>query len=77
MKKLAVLLAVLAFILTACTERTEFGECVGIGDDRDPKLVYKTSAGNVALAVIFIETIVVPIVVVFSEVSCPVGRRTP
>ena len=65
----------LAFALAACTSRTEHGECIGAFDDPDPRLVYRTSARNVAMAVIFVETVVVPIIVVATETRCPTARK--
>lgn len=66
----------LAALLAGCTTSTEFGECVGIADDdRDPGLVYKLSAWNIVLAVIFCETIVVPVIVIADEISCPVAKK--
>jgi hypothetical protein len=65
----------LAGIATACTSSTAFGPCVGISDDRDPSLTYKVSAGNIFLAIVFSETIIVPVVVIADEVACPVGRK--
>lgn len=64
-----------AALLAGCTTRTEFGECVGIADDRDPALVYKLSVWNTVLAVVLFETIFVPIVVLANEISCPVAVK--
>lgn len=74
MKKIAILLAALT-MLAGCTSRTEHGECIGLFDDKDPALRYDLSGWNVAMAVIFSETIVVPIVVVLDETHCPVGKK--
>lgn len=75
MKLTAVLL--IAALLAGCTSKTEFGDCIGIADDKKPDLQYKVSALNVALAIIFSETIVVPVVVLVSEVSCPIAKKVP
>lgn len=48
---------------------------VGAFDDRDPRLIYKLSAWNLAMAVIFVETILVPFIVVVDETLCPIGRN--
>ena len=69
----ALLLCVLA--LGGCTSRTPHGECVGILEEREPELSYRASVWNIVLAVVFSETIVVPLVVVLDEHSCPVGRK--
>lgn len=76
MKKL-LLAAVIAMTLatSACTESTEHGKCIGAFDDGDPNLMYKANGWNVAMGVIFVETIVVPIVVVMDDVRCPYAKR--
>jgi hypothetical protein len=69
-----VLFAVVA-AATACTSSTKYGDCIGVNDTQSQKLRYRTSTKNIVLAVIFLETIIVPIVVVADELSCPVGPR--
>ncbi len=77
MKKiLAVVAMATALMVTGCTERTQYGECIGAFDDGDPALVYKTDGWNVAMAVVFVELIVPPIVVVVGETRCPIARKT-
>lgn len=73
MKKFFALLALLAF--SACTSKTEYGPCVGVLDEPDPALTYKADAGNIVLAIIFSETIIVPAIVIASELKCPVGQK--
>jgi hypothetical protein len=73
MKALTALLIVA--LVTGCTSSTPLGECVGAFDEGDPALVYKTSGWNVAMGIIFVETILVPVVVVVDETKCPVRRR--
>lgn len=67
----------LSLLASACTSRTEYGTCLGLDDDdrKDPALVYDVSVWNVVLAVIFVETIIVPLWVAFKETSCPVARK--
>lgn len=74
MKK-SLIIALFCTILAGCTERTEYGECIGIADDKDPTLHYKLSAMNVALAIIFVETIIVPIKVAVDQTMCPVAKK--
>jgi len=74
MKTLFALLAI-ALLAAGCTSRTEYGECKGIADDHDPTLEYKVSAFNLAIGFIFSETIIVPVVVLADETTCPVGVR--
>lgn len=67
--------AVLAMSLVGCTGSTQLGPCIGINDTENPKLEYNYSAWNIALGAIFSETIVVPLVVVFADLKCPVSAR--
>ena len=71
---LAVLLA-FSVGLMSCTTRTSYGECIGAFEDGDPALDYDPSILNIILGVIFMETIVVPVVVVVGMTRCPEGPR--
>lgn len=73
MKTLIIL--TLALALTGCTTKTEFGDCIGAFDDKNPHKEYKVSVKNVVLAVFFFQTIYTPIVVVANETYCPVGNK--
>lgn len=64
-----------ALLLSGCTTETDLGPRIGAFDERDPTLIYKVSVLNVALAVIFVETIIVPVVVVVDETVCPVAKK--
>jgi len=75
MKKLAIVALCLA--LAGCISRTQYGECIGAFDDKDPAKIYKVDPLNVALAILFFETVFVPVVVVVSETLCPVGEKKP
>jgi hypothetical protein len=70
-----ILCALVAILAAGCTTRTEYGECIGVLQDKKPDLEYKLSGWNTFLAVIFSETIVVPIVVVADDFQCPVGKK--
>lgn len=77
MKK-AIAITLLAATLVGCTSSTEFGSCIGLFDDKDPKLTYKLSGWNAFLAVIGTSLFFVPtIIVVANETFCPVGRKAP
>ena len=70
------MVACIVALLAGCTTRTQYGECVGIDDaDRIPTLHYKVETWNIIWAVIFFETIVVPIVVALDATYCPVGVK--
>jgi hypothetical protein len=73
MKYLLVLVALV--LLSGCTNHTEFGTCVGLADDKDPKLVYKVSEMNLFWAIVGFEFILPPIFVAVDETFCPVGVK--
>lgn len=74
MKKVLIVL-MMAMLLASCTRHTRYGECIGLSDDKKPELVYELSYWNTFLAIFFSETIVVPIVVITSDLKCPVGTQ--
>ncbi len=65
----------LMFTATGCTDRVKCGVCIGISDVDKPGVTYKYNAFNIALAIIFMETIIVPIIVVLDDLKCPI--KTP
>jgi hypothetical protein len=73
--RIVLLVVGLLVILTGCTSKTEFGDCIGLADDKEPDLIYKVSAWNVFVAVVGIEMIAPPILVAVDETFCPVGRK--
>lgn len=74
MNKLIIAATIIA-TLSGCTSKTEYGDCVGILQDKKPELKYELSVWNTVMAVIFSETIVVPVVVVANQHSCPTGKK--
>ena len=74
MKKI-LLIALATVFLAGCTTRTQYGECVGLGDDKNPALHYKVDVWNAFLGIVFIETVIVPIIVIVDEIECPVGVK--
>lgn len=75
MTKYRALALVGLLLLSGCTSATSVGPCVGAFDERDPHLIYNTSAWNLIMAIVFLETIFVPVVVVADETVCPIGRK--
>jgi hypothetical protein len=63
-------------VLSGCTSTTTFGQCIGIDEPGKPGLVYKLSVLNTVIGLIFIETIIVPIVVLKDQTYCPIGETT-
>ena len=62
-------------MLVACESSTNLGPCIGIVDTEQEDLVYEISIQNAIVTVIFIETIVVPIIWAIDCAKCPVARR--
>lgn len=71
----SIILAAVLIFSAACESETPAGECIGAFDDQDPTLNYRASGRNIVLAVIFSETIIIPILVVASEVKCPTSKK--
>jgi len=76
MKKFMIV-ALLAVMLSACTEATEFGDCIGLNGPVDSELIYEYDAWNIAMGVIFSETLIVPIVVALDGYKCPIATTRP
>ena len=73
--KRTICLTIVALSVLACRTETEYGKCVGLNDQRDSTLVYRGSTRNIVIAVVFVETIFVPVIVALNEYACPVARR--
>ena len=67
------IVTVLLLLLSGCTTSTPHGKCVGINGTKNPVMRYEYDTTNVVVAVIFAETIVVPIIVLMDELQCPIG----
>jgi hypothetical protein len=74
MRKLFTVL-VIGLLLSGCTSSTRYGSCIGVFDDRDPKLTYSTSGWNVGIAILFFGLIIPPAVVIANETLCPSGTK--
>lgn len=70
------LVILISVFLTGCTTSNDLGECIGVTDTPKPGLVYKVSYWNLFMAFIFSETIIVPLVVIFDSIKCPVETTT-
>ena len=70
-----VLLLVLSLgLLASCTYETPTGQCVGLDDERDPRLEYEISTRNALVGVLFVETLLVPGFVLLENLYCPTGK---
>ena len=63
----------LAASLSACTGKTQYGDCIGALQDKKPNLTYELSVWNIFMAFVFSETVIVPVVVAANQHSCPIG----
>lgn len=75
MRYAALVLALLS--LAGCASRTAYGPCIGINGEEDPSLVYKYSAWNIGVGIVFFEMILPPIVVAFDALKCPEAMKNP
>lgn len=73
MKKLAIVVLMLS--MSACTSSNQYGKCVGLNGNEDPKLKYEYSALNIAIGILFFGFIAPPIYVALDELKCPVGTK--
>jgi hypothetical protein len=69
-----ILAIVLMLLVTSCTGHTRYGQCIGIDDVGDQNLIYRPSVWNILIGIIFVETIIVPLVVILTEAECPVAK---
>ncbi|MDB4330276.1 hypothetical protein N9948_00970 [bacterium] len=69
------LLSILILFITSCSGSTQFGECIGIADEGNPKLIYETSTRNAIWSFIGIETIIAPILWATDYAKCPIAYR--
>ena len=75
MKKLLIVAVVAASLMTSCKFETKYGDCVGLGSDKDPNLKYEMSTWNAIMGVVFFETVIVPVVWLTSATFCPEGKK--
>ncbi len=69
-------IAALALVaLAGCASETPVGKCVGIIEERDPRLEYKLSVRNVVVGIVFFELIIPPVVVLSDQLYCPVRAK--
>jgi hypothetical protein len=74
-KKLVLMAVLMAALVSGCTSKTDFGQCVGAFDDKNPALTYKLDVGNAVVGVLFSGLILPPVLVIADETFCPVGRK--
>ena len=57
------------------TSKTEYGECVGLGETQTESLVYEVDTGNVIIAIVGVESIIIPAYIVLKDLYCPTGIK--
>lgn len=69
-------LLAMAFV-GGCESETPYGKCVGALDEdlRQPGLIYKLSARNLAIGGLFFGLVVPPVYVLVDQTFCPVARK--
>lgn len=74
-------LLAIALMAQGCNSATKVDgvavPCIGAFDDGDPSYVYSTNGWNVAMAVVFFQLVIPPIVVIANETKCAVRKATP
>ena len=72
-----IVLVIVLFValMSLYTTSTEYGECVGLGQVKVDSLVYEPNVGNLIVAAVGIETLVIPVYIVLTSLECPVGVK--
>ena len=68
-------LTIAALLTTACTSETPYGECIGITDEGRADTHYQLSGWNLALSIIFVGTVIVPVLWATTYAKCPTSRK--
>lgn len=77
MKKFITILMMGALLFIAgCTSNTEYGECIGVAQEHNPDLKYEYDLTNIVIAIIFSETIIVPVIIIATDLKCPTGKAS-
>lgn len=67
----------ICLFFSACTTQNQYGECKGLAnkEERRADLTYEVKKLNVFWAVLFSETLAVPVLTAAFWVWCPVGKK--
>jgi hypothetical protein len=66
-------IVVMIMTLTACTSSNQYGKCIGVNDEPNPKLSYRYNVWNISMGIIFFGFVAPPLYVIFDEIQCPTG----
>lgn len=69
------LASLLCFARAGCHGSNRYGECIGLGDEADPNLVYKIDVWNTVWSFLGVETLIAPVLWATSYAKCPVGVK--
>lgn len=70
-----IVMLLICMSLIGCTGKTQYGECVGLMDEHNIELKYSVSVWNAFVAILFSETLVVPVYTLAKQIQCPTGRK--
>lgn len=74
--KRAIAMMLMVTVLSGCTSATEFGQCVGMFEDKKQDLTYNISGWNAFVAVLGTSLLFIPtILVIKDQTFCPTGRK--
>lgn len=69
------LAALILLFATTYKTNTDFGECVGLGQQKVDSLVYEPNVGNILIGVVGFETLIIPAYIALTSLECPVGTK--
>lgn len=69
------IMIILLTTLSACSTRTDLGECIGADDREDKRFLYDVNLKNVIIGILFFQTVLVPINVVGWNLKCPMELK--
>jgi hypothetical protein len=73
--KIVIAILLVVCVAAGCTSQTVYGDCLGVGEEEDPTLVYDVPTMNIVWSVIFFEMIFPPIVFLATDFKCPVAYK--
>ena len=62
-------------LLTGCEQERELGPCIGLVEERDPRLMYEWSARNISLGLLFASAVFPLVYVILKQAQCPMAQR--
>lgn len=50
-------------------------KCIGAFDEGDPAFIYKLDTTNMVLSIVFVETVIIPVVIGNNHLRCPIAIK--